>query len=116
MVTCVSEGSYNVLFIMALAICITMILISAYFYDRFSKMERGVTSEQSIRNAKNMAMIALIVIIISIAVLFLIFFGFQKRMVGVSVTAPASSMKFVGPEQVSFGGPSMGGYPTDYPM
>ena len=93
-----------------------MILISAYFYDRFSKMERGVTSEQSIRNAKNMAMIALIVIIISIAVLFLIFFGFQKRMVGVSVTTPASSVKFVGPDQVSFGGPSMGGYPTDYPM
>jgi hypothetical protein len=84
-----------------------MILISAYFYDRFSKMERGITSEQSIRNSKNMAMIALIVIIISIAVLFLIFFGFQKRMVGVSVTTPTSSMKFVGPEQVSFSGGSM---------
>ncbi len=124
MVTCVSEGSYNILFILALAICIIMILISAYFYDRFSKMERGVTSEASIRNAKNMAMISLIVIIISIAVLFLLFFGFQKRMVGVSVSAPASSLKFTGPEQVSFQGgymgppqyPAGGGYPIDYPM
>ena len=85
-----------------------MILISAYFYDRFNKMERGVTSPQSIQNAKNMAMISLIVIIISIAVLFLLFFGFQKRMVGVSVSTPASSVRFSGPEQGSFGGQFMG--------
>ena len=121
MVTCVSEGSYNILFIMALAICITMVLISAYFYDRFSKMERGITSEQSIRNSKNMAMIALIVIIIAIAVLFLMFFGFQKRMVGVTVSTPVSSLKFTGRDQVSFRGEHMGGpggmnYPGDYPM
>lgn len=121
MVTCVSEGSYNILFIMALAICITMILISAYFYDRFSKMERGITSEQSIRNAKNMAMISLIVIIIAIAVLFLMFFGFQKRMVGVTVSTPVSSLKFTGRDQVSFRGEQMGvpggmNYPGDYPM
>jgi len=79
-----------------------MILISAYFYDRFSKMERGVTSDESIKNAKNIAMISLIFIIIAIAVLFLLFFGFQTRMVGVSVSAPASSMRFTGPERVSF--------------
>ena len=108
MVTCVSEGSYNVLFILALAICIIMILISAYFYDRFSKMERGVVTPESIRNAKNMAMISLIVIIISIAVLFLLFFGFQKRMVGVSVSTPVSSVKYTGPESVSFRGQTMG--------
>jgi len=104
MVTCVSEGSYNVLFIMALAICITMILISAYFYDRFSKMERGITSTQSIQNAKNISMISLIVIIIAIAILFLLFFGFQTRMVGVSVYTPTSSVRQVGPNQVSFQG------------
>jgi len=108
---------------MALAVCITMILISAYFYDRFSKMERGIASEQSIRNSKNMAMIALIAIIIFMAVLFLMFFGFQKRMVGVSVTTPATSLKFTGPEQVSFGGGSAGVLPgpssyapLDYPL
>ena len=102
MVTCVSEGSYNVLFIMALAICIVLVLISAYFYDRFSKIERGVYSEESIRNAKNMAMLALIIIIISIAILFMLFFGFQKRMVGVSAHIAANSMREIGPETVSF--------------
>nr|QBK85503.1 MAG: uncharacterized protein LCMAC101_00900 [Marseillevirus LCMAC101] len=79
-----------------------MILISAYFYDRFSKIQRGASTEQSIQNAKNIAMIALIFIIIAIAILFLLFFGFQTRMVGVSAYAATSSLKQMGPERVSF--------------
>jgi heme/copper-type cytochrome/quinol oxidase subunit 2 len=92
------------MFIMALALSITMILITAYFYDRFSKMERGVSSDASIQNAKNMAMVSLILIIIFIAFLFLLFFGFQKRMVGVSAYAATSSVRQIGPETVSFSG------------
>ena len=106
MVTCVSESSYNIMFVMALIICIVLIFISAYFYNKFNKMEQEPASPESIRNGRTMAIISLVVIAIFIALLFL-FFCLRDKM-GAKLVHPANlapSPSFGGSPQEQFMGP-----------
>ena len=86
MPTCVSEGSYNVLFIIAIVACVLFLLGSAYFYDRFKKAETDRLSSHDAYVSKSLAMVSMVVTAIFIALFFILYFGFQKRLVGVFAT------------------------------
>ena len=85
MPSCVSESSYNILFICALVVIVLMLLSSAYFYDKFNKAETDRLTSKDTKVAKTMSMLSLVISVIGIAILFALFFGFKKRLTGVQV-------------------------------
>jgi len=98
MPSCVTEGSYNLLFIVAIIVSVLFLISTAYYYDKFSKATTNRLTENQANIAKNMTMISLIVALFSIAILFLFYFGFQTRMVGVytptvGLSTPRAPMK-----------------------
>jgi len=84
MPNCVTEGSHNILFIIAVIVSVLFLLSTAFYYDRFNKAATNRLSENDAAIAKNMAIVSLIVAILSIAVLFILYFGFRKRLMGVA--------------------------------
>lgn len=88
MANCVSEGSYNILFIMAIIAALFFLLSSAYYYDRFNKASTGRLSGSDAITSKNMTMFSMIIATLSIALFFILYFGFSKRLVGVYTTPP----------------------------
>nr|QBK86570.1 MAG: uncharacterized protein LCMAC102_03650 [Marseillevirus LCMAC102] len=76
----ISEDSYNVLFISAVIISILFLFSTAYYYDRFSKAETNRLTEKNAAIAKNVAILGLIIAVIMIALLFVLYFGFRKRL------------------------------------
>lgn len=87
---CVTEGSYNVLFIVAVIVSVLFLLSTAFYYDKFSKASTNRLTSEDAAIAKNMTVISMIVAILSIALLFILYFGFQKRLVGVYTTLPGT--------------------------
>ncbi len=90
MSACVSESSYTILFISAIVVTVLMLVGSAYFYDNFNKADTNRLTEENARMAKNISMISIIISVIAIALLFILFFGFSKRLVGVYATLPSA--------------------------
>jgi len=90
MPSCVTEGSYNVLFIVAVVVAVLFLLSTAFYYDRFSKASTNRLTQEDAAVAKNMTILSLIVAILCIALLFILYFGFQKRLVGVYTTLPGT--------------------------
>ncbi len=85
-ITCISEGSYNILFICAVIISVLFLFSTAYYYDRFSKAETNRLTEKNAAIAKNVAILGLIFTVMIIALLFVLYFGFRKRLLGVYKT------------------------------
>lgn len=90
MPTCVTEGSYNILFITAVVVGMIFLVSNAYFYDKFNKSTTNRLSQKESDMAKNISVFTLIVSILALAVLFVLFFAYNKRMVGVYTTVPSS--------------------------
>lgn len=97
MPTCVTEGSYNILFITAVVIGMIFLISNAYFYDKFNKSTTNRLSQKESDMAKNISIFTLIASIIALAVLFVLFFAYNKRMVGVYTSVPASMTRHVPP-------------------
>ncbi len=85
---CVTEGSYNILFIVAIVVCVLFLLSTAFYYDKFSKASTNRLTQEDSAIAKNISILSLIIAILGIALLFSLYFGFQKRLVGVYTTIP----------------------------
>lgn len=83
MAHCVSEGSYNILFILAVIVCLLMLGGMAYSYDKFKKASMNQLSEMEAGLSMNISLIGIILSILFILIFFILFFLFQKRLVGV---------------------------------
>lgn len=115
MPSCVTEGSYNVLFIVAVIVAVLFLLSTAFYYDRFSKASTNRLTQEDSAIAKSMTILSLVVAILCIALLFILYFGFQKRLVGVYTTLPGThAAPALGtPAAGTFHSPVQGGlYPT----
>ena len=86
-----TEGSYNVHFITAVTADGLFLLRTAFYYDKFNKATTNRLAEKDAAIAKNMTILSLIVAILSIALLFILYFGFQKRQVGIYTTITTPS-------------------------
>ena len=82
MSSCVTEGSYNLIFIISIIISVLFLFSTAFYYDRFNRASTNRLSVNDIAIAKTMTLLSLIISIISIAILFILFFGFRKRVIG----------------------------------
>lgn len=75
----ISEGSYNILFIVGVVVAVLFVLSSAYFFDRFHRAsENNLTMEETLI-AKHVSMVTLIVGILCFALLFVLYFGFRRE-------------------------------------
>ena len=74
-----------------------MLLLSAYFYDRFDKAATDRLNEEGALTARNISMVSIVIVIIAIMVLFLLYFGFQTRMVGVSARVTPGTVRSASP-------------------
>jgi hypothetical protein len=83
MPVCVSDASYNVLFVFSICLVIIFLALSAYSYDGFNKTENNIITPQQARQAKIFNMVGIIIACLGIAVMFLLFFGFRHKLVGV---------------------------------
>lgn len=86
MSTCISEGSYNVLFIISIIGGLIFILGSAFYYDRFTKISTKTLTDEQISTARNATFLFMILATLIVLTLFVAYFGFQKRVVSVTVT------------------------------
>lgn len=90
MPSCVSEGSYNLLFIVSIVLSILFLLSTAFYYDKFSKASTNRLTQKDAVISKNVTIMSMIIAILGMAVLLILYFGFQKRLVGVYTTVPGS--------------------------
>lgn len=90
MPACVSEGSYNTIFVVATIIVILLLLLSSYVYDRFNKASKNELSSSQFNMSKNIALGSMILGIFALTVLIVVFFGFRTRMIGVYSTTNMS--------------------------
>jgi heme/copper-type cytochrome/quinol oxidase subunit 2 len=88
MPTCVTEGSYNILFIVGICISLGFLVSSAYFYNQFSKASNDQLTHRSSEIGKNISIFALVGASLALALLFIMYFAFSQRMVGVYTQAP----------------------------
>lgn len=88
MPSCVSETSYYILFATAILISIMLLISSAYFYDALKNYkEKPEDVKKDKRQVPiNMSMVFFGAGLLSIVVLFVLFFAFQKRFLGVYTT------------------------------
>ena len=78
---CVSESSYNVLFICAVVIAVFLLILSAYAWDKFNKASEKRLPTKSAQDGKTISLISLIISIIAIGLLIVLFFVYQKKLV-----------------------------------
>lgn len=91
MQVCVSETSYYLVFVVAIVSSVLLIGGSAYSYDRFRNMREkpdDVTTDNLHRSA-NVNIAFMILGLIGVVGAFVLFFGFQKRMVGLKASIKA---------------------------
>lgn len=88
MPACVSETSYYLIFVVALIIGVALIAGSAYSYDRFKNFREkpDEADNDKLHTATNVSILFLVLGLLGIMTLFILFFGFQKRLVGVYTT------------------------------
>lgn len=76
---CVSNDSYIIIFIISIVALVCFLLYSVYTYDRFNKAVVDVLDKREANTSRNIAAIGISVSIIFICALFIIFFGFTKK-------------------------------------
>lgn len=79
MPTCVSENTYLLVFILGISAIICFLLSTVYFYDKFNKASVDILNKKQANTAKSISMIFMTVAIIFLCVMFIVFFGFSKK-------------------------------------
>lgn len=80
MATCVSEGSYNTMFGMALAISVLFIIVAAFYTHSLTKIVDGTGSQDDNKTAKHISQAVLITSIVLVLVILFLYFGNTSRM------------------------------------
>ena len=79
LVDCVSQGSYNILFILAVVITLFLMIGSIFVWDRFSKGQSRKLTTKEAEDAKIASIAALIISVIALITLLILFFGYQQK-------------------------------------
>jgi len=77
---CVSQDSYVFVFVIGLVSLICFLISTVYFYDKFNKASVNLLNQQQANTSKTISMLFMSLSIIFICVLFIVFFGFTKKM------------------------------------
>ena len=88
MTACVSETSYYLIFASALVVSVLLLISSAFSYDKFKhyNVNPEDATDKGLNSAVNISIAFFIAGLLSVSTLFVLFFGFQKRLLGVSTT------------------------------
>lgn len=79
MPSCVSEESYIFVFIIALVSLLCFLVCTVIFYDKFNKASLGLLDKKQANTARTLSIIFMTLSIVFICVLFIVFFGFSKK-------------------------------------
>ncbi len=79
LVDCVSQGSYNVLFIVAVVVTLFLMVGSIFVWDRFGRSQVRRLTPKEAEDAKIASIASLIISVISLIVLLILFFGYQQK-------------------------------------
>jgi len=104
MPACVSEMSYYIMFVIALLTGVILILASVYFYDRFKnyRNDSDNITKESLDRSSNVSFLFLFLGLFAVMTLFILFFGFQKRLVGVYTSVHVPDTHSLMSHDVSF--------------
>jgi len=89
MSSCVTETSYYLIFTVALIISLLQLVACAYHYDKIKKYENNpsdVATNSELTKMSNITLGFFISGTIGMITLLILFFGFQKRLLGVYTT------------------------------
>ena len=88
MTPCVTETSYYLIFATALVVSMLLLIVCAYSYDKFKTYTEtpDEATDKNLNSAINISLSFFVAGILGILTLFVMFFGFQTRMVGVHTT------------------------------
>lgn len=79
MPSCVSEESYIIIFVIGLVSLLCFLISTVLFYDKFNKASMNLLNQKQANSAKNLSIIFMSVSIVFLCVLFIVFFGFSKK-------------------------------------
>ncbi len=91
MPSCVSEGSYNTIFGMLIAVVILLVLYSAYNMNTYGKTEDKTITPDDGHMGKLVSQGFLIIGILALGMSMFLFFGNTTRLVGVYTSVPAGT-------------------------
>jgi heme/copper-type cytochrome/quinol oxidase subunit 2 len=93
MTVCVSESSYYAIFITSIVISFVLIFSNAYSYTRFNNYKNDINTAtaSSLGGSGTMSLITLLLGVIGLVIVFVMFFGFTERLVGVSANVNVGS-------------------------
>lgn len=88
MPSCVSEGSYNAIFGMAIGVILLLAFFAAYNWDKYSKADDKTLTPDDSTTGKHISQGMLIAAILILGGALFMYFGNTTRLVGVYTNVP----------------------------
>lgn len=76
---CVTQGSYNIVFIAAVIMGLLLLIISSYNWDKLNKAEKEKLSKLEAGAGITIDAIGVLVAVVAILILVILYFNFQKK-------------------------------------